>query len=288
VIASIELQQLRCTFQSRFHSSRPYLWGVLLQVDDDTLASGALVAMVSFPPAPDGSFSEIAAAMHDGDSAPIPGPVARYAARFRSGQAHNDLILVVVLWDARDTPLHAVAKGYDAFLGEIRDAVADNLVALSTADDDQEKAIEETINKRVHDKVEAAIRGDLSDLDKAAFFTGLKSPDRLIDSKFRHVSLEAVDSVTPFTFTFKDELDELQLDAQQTVVADPCEDQAVRVRFAQQTIANIKGALKQLHNQPESPKTEAKIEQLEAELSTWNATLAQAQNDLAACRIANP
>src|SRR5690242_17433921 len=70
VSASIELQQLRCTFQSRFHSSRPCLWGVLLQVDDDTLASGALVAMVSFPPAPDGSFSEIAAAMHDGDSAP--------------------------------------------------------------------------------------------------------------------------------------------------------------------------------------------------------------------------
>ena len=111
-------------------------------MDDDTLASGALVAMVSFPPVPDGSFSEIAAAMHDGDSAPIPGPVARYAARFRSGQTHNDLILVVVLWDGRDTPLHAIAKGYDAFLGEIRDAVADNLVALSTADDDQEKAIE--------------------------------------------------------------------------------------------------------------------------------------------------
>jgi hypothetical protein len=73
VITSIELQQLRCTFQPRPHSSRPYLWGVLLQVDDDTLASGALVATVSFPPAPDGSFSEIAAAMHDGDSATIPG-----------------------------------------------------------------------------------------------------------------------------------------------------------------------------------------------------------------------
>jgi hypothetical protein len=72
------------------------------------------------------------------------------------------------------------------------------------------------------------------------------------------------------------------------VVADPCEDQAVRVRFVQQTIANIKGALKQLHNQPESPKTEAKIEQLETELITWNATLVPAQNDLTACRIANP
>jgi hypothetical protein len=288
VIASIQLQQLRCTFQPKIEGCRPYLWGVLLQVDDDTLASGALVATVSFPPMPDGSFSEIAPAMHGGDSAPIPGEVARYAARFRSGQARNDLILVVVLWDSQDTPLYATAKGYDAFLGEIRDAVADNLLALSTADENQEKAIEDAIKKRVHDKVEAAIRGGLSDLDKIAFATHLKVPDRVIDSQFRHVSLQAADSVTPFTLTFNDVIDEFQLDAEQRVVADPCEDQAVQVRFAQQTIENIKGALKQLHQLPESPKTEAKIEQLESELIGWQATLVQAQNDLAACRIANP
>jgi hypothetical protein len=288
MIASIQLRRLRCTFQPKIQGCRPYLWGVLLGVDDDTLASGALVATVSFPPTPDGSFSEIAPAMHGGDTAPIPGEVARYAARFRSGQTHNDLILVVVLWDGQDTPLHAIAKGYAAFLGEIRDAVADNVVALSTADEDQEKAIEETIKKRVHDKVEAAIKGDLSDLDKIAFATGLNTPDRLIDSKFRHVSLKAADSVTPFTFTFNDVIDEFQLDAEQSVVADPCEEQAVRVRFTQQTIENIQGALKQLHHQPESPKIEAKIEQLEAELLTWKATLVQARSDLAACRIANP
>ena len=162
-------------------------------MDDDTLASGALVATVSFPPMPDGSFSEIAPAMHGGDSAPIPGEVARYAARFRSGQTRNDLILVVVLWDGQDTPLYAIAKGYDAFLTEIRDAVADNLVALSTADEDQEKTIEEAIKKRVHDKVAAAITGGLSDLDKVAFVTHLKIPDRVIDSQFRHVSLQAAE-----------------------------------------------------------------------------------------------
>ena len=72
------------------------------------------------------------------------------------------------------------------------------------------------------------------------------------------------------------------------VVADPCEDQAARVRFAQQTIENIQGALRQLHQLPESQQTEAKIEQLEDELITWKATLVQAQNDLAACRTANP
>lgn len=55
-------------------------------------------------------------------------------ARFRSGQNRNDLILVVILWDARDTPPGAVAAGYDAFLGEIRDAIADNLQDAAPAE----------------------------------------------------------------------------------------------------------------------------------------------------------
>jgi hypothetical protein len=287
MIASIQLQQLRCTFQPNIQGCQPYLWGVLLQVDDDTINSGALVATASFAPSPDGSFTSIAPAMHGGDSAPIPGAVSRYVAWFRSGQTRKDLILVVALWAAQDTPLPATAAGYDAFLGEIRDAVAANLLDLSNATDDEEKAIEDKIKQRVHDKVEAAIKDQLSDLDKVQIEIGLEIPDRLLDSAFRHVTLQETDSTTPFTLPFNDVIDDFQLDAKLTVTADPCESELTRVRAGQQTIENIRGALKQLSNQPESSKVEKEIEELENELVVKKANLAQAQNDLAQCRIAN-
>jgi len=285
VIVTIELQDLVCTDQFRSEGCRPYLWGVLLQVDDDTLGSGALVATVSFAPPPDGAFVPIASAMHAGDSAAIPGAVSRYGARFRSGQNRNDL----VLWDARDTPAGAVAAGYDAFIGEIRDAIADNLLDLSTANEDQVGVIEAKINQRVHDKVESAIRGQLSDLQKVEVELGILTPDQPIDSAFRHVSIQDAASAESFTLPFSDILnDDFALHAQMTVTSDPCEDQLARVGSAQRAIENTRGAIKQLRSKPESPKIEKEIEKLENELLVLQAKLAQAQHDLELCRIANP
>jgi len=289
MIVTIELQDLACTDQFRSEGCRPYLWGVLLQVDDDTLSSGALVATVSFAPSPDGAFVPIASAMHAGDSAAIPGAVSRYGARFRSGQNRNDLILVVVLWDARDTPAGAVAAGYDAFIGEIRDAIADNLLDLSTANEDQVNVIEAKINQRVHDKVESAIRGQLSDLQKIEVELGILTPDQPINSAFRHVSIQDAASTESFTLPFSDILnDDFALHALMTVTSDSCEDQLARVGSAQRAIENTRGALKQLRSKPESPKIEKEMEKLENELLVLQAKLAQAQHDLEQCRIANP
>lgn len=289
MIVTIELQDLVCVDQFRSEGCRPYLWGVLLQVDDDTVNSGALVATVSFAPPSDGAFVPIASAMHAGDSAAIPGPVSQYRARFRSGQNRNDLILVVVLWDARDTPAAAVAAGYGAFLGEIRDAIADNLLDLSTADEDQVSVIEAKISQRVHAKVESEIRGQLSDLEKVEVELGVLTPDQLINSAFWHVSIQDADSAQSFTLPFSDNLnDDFALGARMTVTSDPCEDQLARISFAQRAIENTRGAIKQLHSSPESPKIEKEIEELENELLALQAKLAQAQHDLEQCRIANP
>jgi hypothetical protein len=289
MIVTIELQDLGCVDQFRSEGCRPYLWGVLLQVDDETIRSGALVATVSFAPPPDGAFVPIASAMHAGDSAAIPGAVSRYGARFRSGQNTNDLILVVILWDARDTPAAAVVAGYEAFLGEIRDAVADNLQDLSTANEDQLNVIEAKISQRVHDKVGSAIQGQLSDLEKVEVELGILTPDQLINSAFRHVSIQDAASAESFTLPFSDNLnDDFDLHAQMTVTADPCEDQLARVGSAQRAIENTQGALKQLQGEPESKKTEQAIEELENELLVLQARLTQAQHDLNQCRIANP
>jgi hypothetical protein len=289
MIVSISLQDLACVDEYRSEGCRPYLWAVLLQVDDDTLGSSALVATVSFATPDEGAFLPIASAMHAGDNASIPGPVSKYAARFRSGQSTNDLILVVVLWDARDTPYDAVVAGYEAFLAQVRDAIADNLLELSTADDAQTAVIEAKVSQRVHDKVEDAIRGKLSDTEKVEIELGLLTPDQVIGSAFQQVSIQAVDSTVSFTLPFNDILnDNFDLHATMVVTADPCEDQLVRVSSLQQTIENTRGALTQLSNQTESSKVEQEMQQLEAELQRLNTDLVQALHDLDQCRIANP
>ena len=131
VIVSIELQQLRCRAESDSNGSQPYLWVERLQVDDDTLSSTALVASVAWPPPPAGAQVVIHEGMRAGQSAPIPDLLARLGAQFRPGQRTRDLIIVAALWDRRDTPFSAVLAGYEAFLPEVRDAVAANVLALA-------------------------------------------------------------------------------------------------------------------------------------------------------------
>jgi len=288
MIVGIELQDLVCVDEFRSEGVRPYLWGVLLQIDDDTVDTGVGVATVSFVSPQEGAFVPIASAMHAGDIAAIPEPVSRFAARFRSGQTLNDLVLVTVLWDARDTPANAVVAGYTAFLGAIRDAVALRLLDLSTADDNQKAAIEADIAQDVHDRVEDAIRGAFSAVQKAEVELGILTPDTLIGSAFRLASIQAADSTETFTVPFSDVLnDNFDLSARMTVTADPCEDQAVRVRSLRQGIDNTRGALKQLSNEPEGT-VDQEIEELEQELSAELARLTQAELDLQQCRIANP
>jgi septal ring factor EnvC (AmiA/AmiB activator) len=126
-------------------------------------------------------------------------------------------------------------------------------------------------------------------LEKVEVELGVLTPDQLINSAFWHVSIQDADSAQSFTLPFSDNLnDDFALGARMTVTSDPCEDQLARISFAQRAIENTRGAIKQLHSSPESPKIEKEIEELENELLALQAKLAQAQHDLEQCRIANP
>jgi hypothetical protein len=63
MIISITLDQLSCNTETEGGGSHPYLWAVLLQVDDKTIASGALVAEIAFAPSPTGAQIIIAEGM---------------------------------------------------------------------------------------------------------------------------------------------------------------------------------------------------------------------------------
>ncbi len=282
----IEFQQLRCDGGR----AQPYLWMELLQIDDDTLApNGPLVAAVDHRPLFDAQVM-VREEMKAGDSAPIPGELARLGARFRAGLMRRDLILVALLWDHRGTPYVAVDAGYSAFLSELRDAVADNLLALSTTTGPDNDSIIQVIKQRVRDKVEAAITDKISWLQEIGIFVGLEDTDRLIDSTFKRfedADFTQLNIPTPFTLTFHDSGDDFKLDAQQFEIAYTCEDELIQVRSLQQDIATMQGALRQLghaHGGEPRPEDEQKMQQVEQHLRAAQAKLYSAQDAYKQCQ----
>jgi hypothetical protein len=285
ITAVIELDQLRCNKESDGNGhSEPYIWPALLQVDDDTLSTPVLVSIGSAPSAP---FRVVVQKdMQAGQSAPIPAGqnMNRLVARFRDGLIRTNLILVVALSESDGTPEHAIDAGFVAFREELRDAIAANLSALDAAKDDpdQLKAIIDPIKKQVGDKVDSAIDNELSAFEKAEIFAGVLGEDDKVGSDF--ILFETMTD-QPFTLHFAsdDGKNEYELDGRLTAIVNPCQAELDRINIALHTIENIKGALKQLHNQPEGPANEKKIEQLEAELLAENAELKAAQQAFQAC-----
>jgi hypothetical protein len=181
MLINIEFQQLRCISESDDDGAQPYLWTELLQIDDDTIASGAPVFAADHPPSPVRARVVIKEQMKAGDSALIPDLLARLNARFRSDPpplVRRDLILVAVLLDQRDTPGSAIVAGYDAFLSELPSEVANSLLALSETSGAEQDAVIKTIEDAVETQVDAAIADKIGALDKAGVWLGIESPDR--------------------------------------------------------------------------------------------------------------
>jgi hypothetical protein len=223
--------------------------------------------------------------MQAGDSVPIPDLMGRFVAHFRPGQATTDLVLVTALWDQRDFPFSAVLAGYEAFLSAVRDAIADNLPALAAADQQHadKKPIIEIIKAVANKNVEDAIKAHLSAIDALEIHFGLETADRLIDTQFLELGIEEKNSSNPFTLAFGADTDhQYRLDGEVVVTADPCESELIRIRAAQQAIANTRGALKQLG---EGHQTEE--DELDAELEHQKALLADAEANLVRCRLLN-
>jgi len=153
-------------------NSKPYIWPVVVWIDSDG------VSVVSA--AVESARVLIANGMHAGDNVGIPPSVGQLNAAI--GDNFQGLVLVVALWDQRDTPDNVVQSALQAFSSELRAAIQDNLVALS--DPAQRDATVKAINKRVSDKVSATIENALSLFQKIEIFLGQLHLDSNIGSDF--------------------------------------------------------------------------------------------------------
>jgi hypothetical protein len=280
VIAGITLNGLFCTAESNGDGSHPYLWVVLLKVDDQTIGSGELVDAVSYLPGLTGAQLVIKQGMHTGDTASISDLQAHLVTQFDSAETTKNVILVAVLWDDNDTPFDAVAAGYDAFLFGTRDAIAAKLPALNSTAGGQ--AVIDEVKAAINTKVHDAISGKLSAWDKFNIWPGTETLDSVIGNAFVRFDLT---KPTPSLFNLDfgaGSQHAYRIDCSMSVTDDPCESELIEVRGIQDTIANIRGALQQLSTHENK---QDQIDKLETELSAQQARLTTAEAELNQCQI---
>jgi hypothetical protein len=204
--AFITLERLRCIRESDASGhSEPYIWPVLMWIDNNTLENPPerpeLVGVTA--PALGSARVVIKSGMRVGETADIPASVGILRVRFEDGSEDGLTIrrpiLTVGLWEEDETPEDAVRAGFRAFSSELRAAVAEKLLDLMRANEEQKKEIIATIKKRVGSRVESAIWNGLTGEQKAWHILGQLNLDDIVGSDFKDFpDLRA----TPFTLAF--------------------------------------------------------------------------------------
>jgi hypothetical protein len=298
--AVIVLEHLRCFRESDgTGNSEPYIWPVLIWIDDDTLATPALVGVTA--PALGNARIVIKDDMKAGQVADIPNQVGVLRVRLDDNQSVRQLILTVALWENDETPEKAMRDGYQAFARELGLAIADNLLALNAAKTAEErKPIIEAIKKRVTAKVESAIRNGLTGSQKVQVFLGTLNLDDIISSDFK--SFPQVLS-QPLSLAFASNGNRYTIDGRLRavpVVVDPCAALVARVRDAQDNVNGIEAEIKSLQAQlrgqnppgePPLPKSFiiAEIRRIrEEDLPPAEEALREARTALSICRSRIP
>lgn len=302
--AILILDKLHCTRESDGTGhSEPYLWPVLIWIDDHTLTTPALVGTVA--PALGNARVIIKNDMRARQVADIPASVGTLRVRLDDDQNIRRLILAIALWEDDETPQTAMRAGYTAFVTELGAAIADNLFALNGArNEDERKPIIDEITARVKSRVESAIRNGLTGWQKARVAIGTLNLDDFIDSGFKSFDELANRSFgMRFTSAGDRPSDIYRVEGRLQAVpvrVDPCQAQLDRMRAAQGLVnaieTEIRGLQAQLRGQgdpsePSLPKPflVQEIARLrDEELGPAEDALQAAIDALAACRNRRP
>ncbi|MGH9380767.1 MAG: tachylectin-related carbohydrate-binding protein [Thermoanaerobaculia bacterium] len=197
--AIITLSRLHCFRENDGTGhSEPYIWPVLLRIDDTTLETDEDVGVS--PPRTGNARIVIKNDMRAGESADIPFSVGELRVRLEDGLMIRRLILAVALWEEDETPGDAVRAGFKAFHSELRAAVADELPGLASVNQADRDESVRIIKERVAAKVESAIRGALTWWQKARVAAGTLNLDDIVDSDFVAFPEQLVSM--PFQLTF--------------------------------------------------------------------------------------
>lgn len=291
----IALQRLLCIREDDGTGhSEPYIWPAAVWIDDNTLATPDLVDVAA--PALGSARVVIKNDMRAGETAEIPLTVGRLRRRLEDGMIIAELILVVTLWEEDETPENAMGAGFTSYVSELRAALKDNLLALSSANEEEAKAIIANIKTRVSDRVRSAITDGLTTFEKIQVLIGTLNLDDPVGSEiasFRNV-LE-MPSSSAITLTFQAGLSdayEIQGDIQvQAVQVDRCQAELNAVKAAKSEVDNIEKAIQELKNQAaqaspsEREIIKAEIKRLrEEELPLAQEAIEDARRALRACQ----
>ena len=186
--ATINLQDLQCLRQDRgSDGSDPYIWPALVSIDS------SLRVNVLTP------YNEsrviIQSGMTNGQTAAIPAIVGAQTTRLEGDLTANHLILVVALWERRDTPDNVVSAGYSAFSDSLGTGIRANLLGLGSSDPATQQAAIDAVKTTVKNGVTDAISNSLTWYQKAEIAAGIMHLDDLIDN-----SSTAFSSLIPQTF----------------------------------------------------------------------------------------
>lgn len=298
VDAFVHLDRLRCLAEKDASGhSEPYVWPVLLWVDDTTIGSGQIVGSSALGNVR-GSRVVIKEGIQAGEQAAIPSVQRSLARRFEDGLTVRNIGLVVAMFEEDETPQDAVRAAYSAFVRELRAAVAEFIrTHLRGPETDEERA---QIAAEVRPKVRAAGEGALSNFEKLQVFLGNLNLDDEIgfDTFFQDVAeIEDDESDTSFTLSFATsdgdnhyEIDG-RLELRQPPPPDPCQDEVDRVSQARANVEGVQASIQALQEElrQAAPSQKAgfiaEIRRIRAqELPAAVAALEAAQQALALCR----
>jgi hypothetical protein len=295
--ATIILQNLLCIRESE-GGSQPYIWPVLLRIDDTTL--------IRQPPDPvDVNGPALADArvvlkdeMREGDTAAIPFPLSTLGFSFENGLVTRQLLLVVALFEKDDTPEDAVWAGCKAFTGELDAALTEKLPELQLAVAQSQNGNPGPLNQliqemqeRVKASVVKAIWDALPWWKKAEVVVNRAVLDDFMGFNYKYFP---VPTRSTFSLSFSTAgTDAFRLDGMLDVrerAVDLCQAEVDAVNAAQKVVDGIRGQLDllkvQLHHATPQQKASlvVAIEMLSQDLAAAHAALEEALQELVDCR----
>ena len=291
--AVVVLHNLECISQQdnipdKLAGQAPYIWPVLMWIDDTTLSDPSLLVDGTIPGLAD-SRVVLQAGMRPGDTASIPYPQGTLGHRFEDNLVTGQLLLAVLVWVQHDTPGEAVWAGCKAFSSAMRAAAAANLGPLANPATRQQTI--QIIQGSVAGSVDTAIRDALSWTQKVEVAIGAMHLDEVIGSDFNFFpDLTAAD----FTLSMSDTSGNsyavpggLRV---RVPAVDLCQAQADQVTAKQASVDGINNQIITLqvqlqHASPaEKPYIVADIVQASKDLAVAQHDLADARTALKACR----
>lgn len=292
-IVTVTLHNLHCIRESQ-DGSEPYIWPVLLWLDDTTLIQSPMNPIKeAVSPGLGNARVVLKSSMRAGDSAVIPYPLGNLGTPLEDGQ--NEMVLLVAqLNDKKDTPEAAMWAGCKAFSSELVSVLNEKRVELFLAyaedragNPEPLKQLIKYIKERVRARVASATWDGLSDWDRLRAFT--IAFDKGIGADFKVFSKPAGMSTFSLSLKTDNASDEYRLDG--SVDAGPagvdiCQTYVDRVNAAQAVADKISSTINLLKKDlpPGSRGVSFYIKWLTQQLEVAVAELAEAREALQACR----